>query len=419
MPNELVAGYNRVLEQLAKELDISPSKYQQAVGRFNSVKEWLDVGKYDGCVADPRIYIQGSFRLGTVIRPLKDGKESDYDIDLVCELQARKVSCAPRNIKSDVGDRLKENETYRKMLTPEGRRCWSINYAEEDGIGFHMDVLPSVPEGEREVGEIARMGVPQGLAESSIAITHKESDVSYDWRPSNPEGYAFWFEQAMRPAFEAMKGREKSAIFESNKRLFATVEAVPDQLVRTPLQRVVQILKRHRDLRFVGHEWEGDKPISMIITTLAAKLYRNEADVYTALHNIVEQLDEHAQLLKSAYGLREDLASLRLIGRTPDGKWNMPNPVNPAENFADRWHENDNRKARAFFMWVSWVKEDLIGVLGKGSLGEVNESVQRLFGGKIALLAATQSAPAVITASRNRPEPIEIKDPPKPWRRIG
>jgi hypothetical protein len=419
MPNELVVGYNKFLEQLAMELDIPPSKYQQAMGRFKSVKDWLEVGEYSGCTAVPRIYMQGSFRLGTVVRPIRDGKESDYDIDLVCELQAQKPLCAPRGVKSVVGDRLKENAIYNRMLDPEGRRCWTLDYSEDDGIGFHMDVLPSVPEGKNEVGEIARMGVPQSFASSSIAITHKEGEVNYLWKPSNPEGYAEWFERIKQPIYERVRAAEKKALFESNRGLFATADAVPDQLVRTPLQRVIQLLKRHRDMRFVGHAWEDAKPISMIITTLAARLYRSESDVYSALNNIVERLDEHAQLLKPVYGLSESLASHRLIERKSDGKWYIPNPVNPAENFADRWHENDHCKARAFFLWVSWAKEDLIDVLSKVDLVDVNESVQRLLGGRVGLAAAQSSiaAPAIITASRNRPEPFEIKDdhPPKPW----
>ena len=87
----------------------------------------------------------------------------------------------------------------------------------------------------------------------------------------------------------------------------------------------------------------------MIITTLSAKLYQNEGDLYSTLKNIVEQLDAHAALLSPGITLNESLRSQRLIERKPEGSWYIPNPVNPEENFADRWHENDNRKARAFF----------------------------------------------------------------------
>ena len=55
----------------------------------------------------------------------------------------------------------------------------------------------------------------------------------------------------------------------------ARVEDVPEYQVKTPLQQGIQILKRHRDIMFV--EDPDDKPISIIITTLAAHAYNNES----------------------------------------------------------------------------------------------------------------------------------------------
>ena len=50
----------------------------------------------------------------------------------------------------------------------------------------------------------------------------------------------------------------------------ASVEAIPDYKVRTPLQSSIMILKRHRDIMFVKDEL-NTCPISIIITTLAAQ----------------------------------------------------------------------------------------------------------------------------------------------------
>jgi hypothetical protein len=41
MTIELSQKYNKVLENLAQELDISPSKYLQAFKRYTSVGNWL------------------------------------------------------------------------------------------------------------------------------------------------------------------------------------------------------------------------------------------------------------------------------------------------------------------------------------------------------------------------------------------
>ncbi len=64
----------------------------------------------------------------------------------------------------------------------------------------------------------------------------------------------------------------KRAIY-SSKRMFALSESVdpvrPFQKEKMPLQRVVQLLKRHRDIMFSSDEYDSEnKPISIIITTL-------------------------------------------------------------------------------------------------------------------------------------------------------
>ena len=73
---------NAILQSVAEDLDIPSGKYREAVERYTAVGRWLEAGEYPGSTGIPDIYVQGSFRLGTVVRPLKDGRESDYDIDL-------------------------------------------------------------------------------------------------------------------------------------------------------------------------------------------------------------------------------------------------------------------------------------------------------------------------------------------------
>ena len=140
------AQFEEILVGIAEALDIPPSKYKQAVDRYKSIGSWIEDGNYLGVQSIPEIYPQGSFRLGTVVRPIKDGEEADYDIDLVAELALEQHETTPKKVKHLIGDRLKEHGTYRPMLDKEGKRCWTIEYAEEDGVGFHVDVLPSIPK---------------------------------------------------------------------------------------------------------------------------------------------------------------------------------------------------------------------------------------------------------------------------------
>jgi len=359
MLNERERELDLVLGQMAESLDISPSKYKQAVERYQAVGKWLEGGDYNGCPGLPEVSPQGSFRLGTVTRPLRNGKEANYDIDLVCRLPMAITVTTPEALKAGVGNRLKEHAQYRRMLDTEGRRCWTLEYAEQDDIGFHMDVLPAVPDDNSAKVDLILQGIPWQYAQQAVAITEKQQyTATYSWKSggSNPAGYAAWFDDINRPMFTKVVAGQKRLLVENQRLIYASVDDVPDALVRTPLQRAIQILKRHRDGRFLKHRWEEDKPISIIITTLAAQAYQAEGDVYSALRGIVDRLAGYRLLLEM--NRRNEGSPTGLIQRR-DGGWYIPNPVNHGENFADRWNDKGSHRAEAFFQWLSWVQEDL------------------------------------------------------------
>ena len=102
-----------------------------------------------------------------------------------------------------------------------------------------------------------------------------------------------------------------------------------------PLQSTIQILKRHRDVMFSGQI--DDKPISIILTTLAAHAYQQEPTISGALYSILDRMDAHIEY-------RSRVA------------W-IANPTDPAENFADRWQVYP-RRAQAFREWLDQARED-------------------------------------------------------------
>ena len=364
---------NNILRHIAESLDISPSDYKRAVDSYEAVGKWLEsgfrAGAYPGSNDKPTIFPQGSIRLGTIVRPLREGAEADFDIDLVCELSRPAPVWneeSAREVKLQVGDRLRMNSTYADMIDDEGKRCWTLNYAQNSaGTGFHLDILPSIPDPTTgSVVSMAYLNNPHTREEfttTTIAITHQDNG-RYDWRSSNPRGYARWFDEK-NVTFANVAVSQKQALFETsfvpstNRRIFASVDDVPNQLVRTPLQRTIQILKRHRDHYFRGNP--KFKPISIIITTLSAHLYRGEADIYSTLTNIVNKLVLYEVLYRDASArLDPSVASRNLIRKLSDGRWQILNPVNPDENFADRWHEDSHARAEAFFNWVKRVQQD-------------------------------------------------------------
>jgi hypothetical protein len=334
--------FSKLLEYFSDSLDMPETRYKEAEERYKAVGTWL--GQEDSSLASykPEIYPQGSFKLGTVVKPVSQTDE--YDIDLVCQLELLKHDIIQQELKRIVGERLKANGNYARMLDKEGKRCWTLNYAES--AKFHMDILPSVPD---EYGWLLRQGIPHEFAQHAVCITDKEEP---DWFFSNPKGYAEWF-----------KDRMKTILLEG-KRIFAAesrveIEDVPDYSVKTPLQRAVQILKRHRDIMFERDK--DNKPVSIIITTLAARAYNNQADLYEALTSIIDGMTEHIE--------------------NDGGVLSVFNPVNPEENFADKWQEHPER-ATKFISWLQQIKKDLKSALKERSISIVAGSMKAAFGEK-------------------------------------
>jgi hypothetical protein len=142
------------------------------------------------------------------------------------------------------------------------------------------------------------------------------------------------------------------------KRFQMSIEEVPEYEVKTPLQRVVQLLKRHRDIYF-QNDLEN-RPVSIIITSLAAKAYRNQADLYDALISVATRMHEY-------------------IEKRPDGQWWVQNPVDEDENFADKWNEYPTRR-EAFFSWLEQVRDDFITVAQQGSMRKTASALSPVLG---------------------------------------
>ena len=172
-------------------------------------------------------------------------------------------------------------------------------------------------------------------------------------------------------------------------------------------------MKRNRDLHFNQSEMVAYAPISIIITTLAAHLYAGEPDGYTALLGIVGRLQGHAVLVEGR-AIDPSLATRGLIRRLPDGTWYIGNPVNPAENFADRWHEDDHARALAFFSWVDALKRKMPNLQAKMSPRMLRENLNQMLG----TAAVTKHFDVLFPSARAvEPSPrVHINRPAKPWR---
>lgn len=345
--------------KLVKNLDLSPSMYKDATEKYKNLGNFL---AENDIPVD--IYPQGSFATGTVVRPFKDSKDSDYDVDCICLLHRNKHEVTPEEVKNIVGDKIKSNEMYAKKLLAEDSRCWTLEYAEKNGIGFNLDIVPSVPADYELVNEIIAKGVRKDFAEVSIAITHKENN-KYSWCDSNPKGYAEWFKEVNKPFLEYNRSKRRQLLYESNRTIFNSVEEIPEDIERSSLQMVIQILKRHRDIYFTKRRKEKYKPISAIITTLVGQISRNaqyNMDVLDLLEYVVNEMIVYSNLLKKNQKEFNMLFESKSILSKKEDKWTILNPVNPLDNLTDSWND-DPEKAKYFFEWIKQIKIDFIDSL--------------------------------------------------------
>jgi len=340
------------LEILLEELELPSSAYETAVSRYEDLGDFLSS---DSSIAqyEPQVFAQGSFRLGTAIKPLI--LTEPYDLDLTCKLTKgiSKLIISQEDFKKMIGNAVDQYISKRqiKEAKKEKRRCWRIKY--QDHIDFHMDVVPgikiddtsSLQEGMIKSSVSAEMAYEWAQLAYNITDNKRPnySVISYDWNISNPEGYARWFEQRMKlrmdEALLIKSGYEKIKVFNR----------------KTVLQKAVQILKRHRDIMFKNEP--DSKPISIIITTLSGQAYLGERTLEDAITNIVGKM--RGLIRKS--GVR------------------VPNPTRPEEDFTDKWKENPNLEI-AFERWLIQAQADFDILADNRNIKNIISKANRSFG---------------------------------------
>jgi hypothetical protein len=302
MFNSLNDQLSGLLKTSIEDLDISLPEYRNAVARYKSVGLFL-ANYWDEQDADGVVYPQGSMRLGTITKNINRSEE--IDIDLVARRDIAVTSITQALLKSDTGhglDLFVKGDPEGRPILDKGKRCWTLSYG-----GFHLDILPAVPD--------------TTSSGTGIRITDRQS---HEWPYSDPIGYANWFHEVMKDETGTLR------------KAMTAVMDVPEWFTKTTLQRTVQALKRHRDIYFSSSL--DDKPASIIITTLAAQAYRGGGSLYEVLLDIADTMPALVERHNVSYV--------------------VSNPVQPKENFADRWNRNE-RQATRFFEWIEAASRDL------------------------------------------------------------
>lgn len=308
---------NNIFETAMQDLDISPTMEKNARDKYLAISNYLDS---QGLKSD--FSPQGSFLIGTVVKPYKDGKELNYDLDILCLLQQNKESTTPDTIKMSVGNCFKQSALYADKLKMEDKHCWTLQYAEvSPGVEFLMDIVPSVSEVSILKNEIINSGVPVENSLETVAITEKRGE-KYSWLTSNPLGFGRWFlDISNRHLTDSMKINQRMKLSTELSQIYAKAEDIPEYFYRSNLQRAVQLLKRHRDVYYDRANKAEYKPSSIILTSMVADSVK-----YDSALDIID-------IIKSfIINYRGKTLSLMNENR-------IENPVDRRENLSRDWYD--------------------------------------------------------------------------------
>lgn len=389
--------------KIIKELDISPTMYKNAIEKYKHLTSYLEQHSYA-----VTMYPQGSFALGTVVRPIHKGEEASYDLDFIYQVSTPKKAITPEDLRDEVESILRSSLLYGDKLTKYDE-CFTIEYADINGIGFSIDIVPAVDEDSYKKSKLKHMSTNPELIDNSIAIP-KAEEKHYTWLTNNPKGYKDWFSSINEPYAKISRADSRYSIYAQNQNLYNSVEEVPSELERTPLQRVIQILKYHRNVYYsklpIGKEI---KPISAIITTLVTQIAEKcspSMDTFKLLEHVLNELKIYSHQVTSSQVLFRMLYPHNTLLIKEDNEWVLRNPANPEDNLTDSWKENP-LIATTFFKWVSFAYDDLISALTlsdeefrshmAGAFGD--KQVRSVWGEKY----ANKTTSAIMPSSQTKP----------------
>lgn len=347
-----------LLKEMIEQLDLPKSVEEKVRQRYQSLGDWFN--REDSKLKNVDIFVQGSFGQGTTIKPLQEGE--DYDLDMSCKVNI--VDFKAKYTQKELMQMVKEElELYRQKVgihheVEEKRRCLRLYYKDE--VPFHLDFVPSIPLEKEKATEYRSILLKSyqedeqlalRLAEYAVNISDKEkenyNEISNEWHISNQQGYLLWFQTKIASRKQELRK--------------ASIEPLPVYEHKSVLQRCIQLLKRHRDTMFADKKVKDSKPISIIITTLAARAYKGEQSIEEAIINILNTMPNYIN------------ASIPRI----------PNPVKPEEDFTDRWDNPEFAHLeleRNFHLWLRQAELDFTQLINEQHVKEIRGVLEKGFG---------------------------------------
>lgn len=349
---------NKEIKEIINSLQISETMFKNAEEKYTAVAKLL-MEKIGG--AD--VYIQGSFAIGTTTRPYKEGKELAYDIDLILEVDRNKSKQDGDELLEEVYNILSENGLYNGKLE-RGKKSITIKYADIDGIGFTLDVVPAVKESLDVKQELIAEGGKKEYVNDAIAISSLDKSDRDGWYTATPKGYSKWFADINLPY--KMYLFENMQIDKYGKVIYNSIEEVPRYKIKTVVQETVQFFKRVRDIYYSKSKQYDKRPISAIITTIVASVASRNSNYGLTIIDLIREVIKELKTYNELNLLTEGEFYVNYPNsvdiKKVNGKWEMTNPTNPRDNLVDSWN-NDESISKLFFDWLDIIDEEVAKII--------------------------------------------------------
>lgn len=318
-------SWEHFLLRAAREISLSEAQYEKIEDRYSQLERILNTSD-NPLLAEAHIFVQGSMRLKTTIKPVSGAPEDldTIDADAIIWLPHAKGAGA-QEVLDAIEERFEAGSRVQEKIK-QLRRGIRIIYADENP-GFHIDVTPA-----RAIN-----GNSQGNGEGKLEVPDRVTG----WKASSPIPYSDWLQVASKQTISL----EHLAVAKSQRALdAATQDPLPqyeDYLDQDPLRATIKLLKRHRDEWAIRTKNADRRPISAVITTLATHAYLDVAKE------------------SEATPLRPLDAILEIVRRMTDhikhrgNQCFVCNPADSDENFAEKWNRplDGQRYRQAFQEW--------------------------------------------------------------------
>lgn len=330
-----------LLDRMAESLQLDETRYNLMIQHYEAIKKWIESDTAFFQPFEYELYPHGSVRIRTTVKPI--GKD-EFDLDLALHIKTSWADHTPEKIYLELKRRLQEHAVYKQKMELKNR-CIRLNYSGD----FHMDILPGVQENSFDPDKLR---VP-------------DRSRNY-WVSSNPRGYAKWF----------MNRAELVKTSLLQKALRAENLPANDYDAKKPLQRAVQLIKRYRDLYFESKP--EFKTSSIILTTIAGEYYMGEESIFLTIESIINRI--------------------RVKTHEIPTRIQVLNPVNPQEDFTDKWDE-DPRYYKSFREFSEHLYNEWQELKKEHGLIAESRILKGLFGDDLYMRAQLSQA-EIISAAR-------------------